>query len=91
VRALLVGPARRLEVNHLDPYGNTDTKYRGTVTFTSTDTDPGVALRADYTFQPGDMGSVTFPGGVKLITAGGQTVTATDTVSGITGFATVML
>lgn len=72
-----------------DPYGNIDTNYTGTVTFSSSDGDPGVVLPADYTFQPGDLGSVTFSGGVTLITPGDQTVMATDTVSGITGSATV--
>jgi autotransporter-associated beta strand protein len=80
-----------LTVTAADPYGNTDTNYQGTVTFTSSDSDPGVILPADYTFQPGDLGSVTFPGGVTLITPGNQTVTVTDTRSGITGFVTVTL
>jgi autotransporter-associated beta strand protein len=72
-----------------DPYGNTDTNYQGTITFTSSDTDPNVVLPADYTFTAGDAGSHTFPGGVTLITLGAQIITATDTVSGITGSATV--
>jgi hypothetical protein len=72
-----------------DPYGNTDTNYQGTVHFTSTDPDQGVMLPADCTFQASDAGMVTFPGGVTLITLGDQTITATDTVSGITGSATV--
>jgi hypothetical protein len=69
----------------LDPYGNVDMNYGGTVTWISSDTDPGVVLPADYTFQPADSGMVTFTGGVTLITTGGQTLTATDTASGITG------
>src|SRR5262249_475583 len=35
----------------LDPYSNVDTNYTGTVAFTGTDTDPGVVLPAQYTFQ----------------------------------------
>jgi hypothetical protein len=73
----------------VDPYGNTDTNYQGTVTWTTTDPDPGVQLPADYTFQPNDAGIVTFPGGVTLITPGDQFITATDTLSGITGSADV--
>ena len=73
----------------VDPYGNVDTNYQGTVTWTTTDTDPGVMLPVDYTFQPTDAGVVTFPGGVTLVTPGDQTLTATDTVSGINGSATV--
>jgi hypothetical protein len=73
----------------VDPYGNTDTNFLGTVTWTTTDTDPGVTLPVDYTFQPTDAGVVTFPGGVTLVTPGDQTLTATDTVSGINGSATV--
>jgi hypothetical protein len=73
----------------VDLYGNTDTNYNGTVTFSTSDGDPAVVLPPDYTFQPSDAGMVTFPGGVTLITPGDQTLTATDTVSGITGTATV--
>jgi plastocyanin len=69
----------------LDPYGNVDMNYGGTVTWTSSDSDPGVVLPADYTFQSANSGMVTFTGGVTLITTGGQTLTATDTASGITG------
>jgi hypothetical protein len=74
----------------VDPYGNTDTNYRGTVTWTTTDGDPNVVLPPDHTFQASDAGMVTFPNGVTLITPGDQTITASDTVNGtITGSATV--
>jgi hypothetical protein len=73
----------------LDPYGNMDMNYGGTVTWISSDPNPGVLLPAAYTFQPTDNGRVTFPGAVMLITLGNQTITATDTVSGITGSATL--
>jgi hypothetical protein len=42
---------------------------------------------ADYTAA--DAGVHTFTGGVNLITPGDQTVTATDTASGITRTVTV--
>jgi hypothetical protein len=78
-----------ITITALDPYGNTDTGYTGTVTFTTSDADAGVVLPADYTFQPTDGGAVTFAGGFTLVTPGDQTVTATDTASGINGSATV--
>jgi hypothetical protein len=62
-----------------DPYGNTDTNYGGTVSWASSDPDPGVMLPADYTFQPGDQGQVYYPGGVTLITPGDQQLVAFDT------------
>ncbi len=73
----------------VDPYGNTDTNYQGTITFSTSDPDPGVVLPPDYTFQPSDTGMATFPGGVTLITPGDQALAVADTSSGITGAATV--
>jgi hypothetical protein len=84
-----VGTPFDVSVTAVDPYGNTDTNYAGTITWTSTDPDPRVVLPADYPFKPGDQGQVTFPGGITLFTPGPQTLTVTDTVSGITGNATV--
>ncbi len=79
-----------ITVMAVDPYGNIDTDYRGTIHFTSTDADPGVVLPADYTFQPGDAGMVTFAGGVTLITPGDQGVTVSDVDTGpLTGSATI--
>ena len=73
-----------------DPYGNTATGYLGTVHFTSSDSQTGVILPANYTFTAADAGVHTFTNGVTLETAGNQTVTATDTsTSSITGSATV--
>ena len=76
----------------LDPSGNIDTSYQGTVTFSTTDPDSGVVLPAEYTFTTGDGGDSgvhAFLGGVTLVTVGDQTLTVTDTVSGITGTTTV--
>jgi autotransporter-associated beta strand protein len=78
-----------ITVTAQDPYGNTDTNYQGTVTFSTSDTDPGVVLPADYSFQPSDQGSMTFARGATLITPGDQTITVGDTISGISGNATV--
>jgi hypothetical protein len=83
------GTAFDVTVIAVDPDGNTDTNYQGTVTFTTSDTDPGVVLPADYTFQASDAGMATFASGATLVTLGDQTITATDTSSGITGTTTV--
>jgi hypothetical protein len=73
-----------------DANGLTAVGYQGTVTFGSTDTDPGVVLPASYTFTAADQGVHTFVGGCTLITVGNQTLTATDTSDPtITGTATV--
>jgi Domain of unknown function (DUF5050)/Low-density lipoprotein receptor repeat class B len=73
----------------LDPYGNMAVNYQGTVTFSTSDTDAGIVLPADYTFTTADAGVHTFSGGVTLITPGDQTITVTDTASGITRTVTV--
>ena len=88
--SVAAGMAFDITVLAMDPYGNVDTQYRGTIHFTSTDSGPGVVLPADYTFRPGDAGMVTFTGGVTLMTAGAQTITVTDVDTGLlTGSATV--
>jgi hypothetical protein len=63
-------------VNH---DGSTDAGYTGTVHFTSS--DPGAVLPADYTFTTADNGAHPFSATLK--TAGTQSLTATDTASGI--------
>ena len=78
------GTAQTLTVEAEDAYGNEATGYTGTVHFTSTDLQ--AVLPANYAFTVPDDGQHTFTGGVTLETAGSQTVTATDTVTGsITG------
>jgi hypothetical protein len=74
-----------------DPYGNIDVNYQGTVTFSTSDTDAGIALPADYTFTADDRGVRTFPGAVTLSTPGDQTITVTDTACGITRTITIMV
>jgi len=71
------GNSFSVSVTALDPYNNTATGYGGTVHFTSSDGQ--ASLPGDYTFTAGDAGLHTFSGGITLKTAGGQTVTATDT------------
>src|SRR4029077_7977074 len=68
----------------------TVTGYSDTVSFSSSDSSAGVVLPADYSFVGGDSGTHTFSGGVTLIKAGTQSITATDTgASAITGSHTV--
>ncbi len=77
------GTAFAFTVTALDSGGNTATTYAGTVHFTSSD---GTALLpADATLSNG-VGTFN----ATLKTAGGQTLTATDTVTGsITGSASI--
>jgi hypothetical protein len=80
--ATTAGVSGNLTVTALDPYGNTATGYRGSVHFGSTDAQ--AALPANYAFKSNDNGVHVFS--VTLKTAGTQSVTATDTVTGgITG------
>jgi hypothetical protein len=66
-----------------DAFNNTATGYLGTIHISST--DPSATLPPNYTFLVGDSGVKTGLS-VTLITAGTQTITATDTVTGtITG------
>jgi plastocyanin len=83
------GTSFDVAVMALDPYGNVDMSYAGTVTWASSDTDAAVMVPTDYPFQATDSGVHLFAAGVTLITIGDQTLTVTDTVSGITGSATV--
>jgi hypothetical protein len=81
-------------VTALDAYGHVASGYTGTVTFRTTDPDPGVVLPADYPFTPDDGGVHTFTdtgrGEVTLVTPGDQTITVTDTADGtISGGATI--
>jgi hypothetical protein len=79
-----------VSVKAVDPFGQVAVGYIGTVTFRTSDHDPGVVLPADYSFQPSDAGQVTFPGGVTLITPGDQTLSVMDTADyTITGSALI--
>jgi hypothetical protein len=70
----------------VDSFGNIDTNYQGTVTFSTSDPDPNVVLPADYTFTDGVH---TFSSGVTLSTVGDQAITVTDAASGITSSITI--
>ncbi|NVN97713.1 MAG: hypothetical protein HXX17_00180, partial [Geobacteraceae bacterium] len=87
---ITAGAAFSITVTARDTYNNIASGYTGIVHFTTTDASVSSLLPANYTFLAGDNGAHTFTNGATLITAAGQTVTATDTVSsGITGGASV--
>jgi hypothetical protein len=78
----------------VDPFGQVAVGYTGTVTFSTSDLDPGVVLPADYTFTAADGGVHTFTdtglGEITLVTPGDQTLTVADTTDGtINGNATI--
>src|SRR5581483_830792 len=82
--SVAAGTAMSVTVTALDQFNNTATGYTGTVHFTSSDAQ--AVLPANYTFVAGDNGVHTFTNLLTFKTAGSQTVTATDTVTGsITG------
>jgi hypothetical protein len=69
-------------VTALDAYGRTASGYTGTVTFITTDRDPGVVLPADYTFRLDDGGVHRFTdtgqGETTLVTPGVQALVVID-------------
>ncbi len=74
------GVAFSVSATALDAYNNTVIGYNGLVHFTSSDTNAQTALPADSSLTNG-VGSFT----ATLTRAGAQTITATDTVSSVTG------
>jgi uncharacterized repeat protein (TIGR03803 family) len=72
------GSAFTLTLTAKDAYGNVATGYTGTVHFSSSDAK--AVLPANYTFTGADAGQHTFS--ITLKTAGTQSLTATDTVTG---------
>jgi hypothetical protein len=82
------GSAFSVTLTALDPFNNVVTGYRGTVHFTSS--DARATLPANYTFTAADNGQHAFSNAAILVTAGNQTVGATDTGNGsVSGSATV--
>jgi len=71
------GSAATVAVSAVDAYANVSPGYRGTVHFTSTDSQ--ATLPADYTFAASDAGVHPFP--VVFRTLGTQSVTARDEAS----------
>ncbi len=68
-----------ITVTALDPFNNTATSYGGTFQFTSTDSLGTFPVSGTLTFGQGVFPAIT------LKSPGNQTITVTDTVSGITG------
>ncbi|HEY7423861.1 MAG TPA: Ig-like domain-containing protein [Gemmataceae bacterium] len=75
------GTPVQFTVSAVDSAGQVVPGYTGTVHFTST--DGSAVLPGDYTFTAADNGVHTFS--VVFKTAGTQSLTATDLVSGLTG------
>jgi photosystem II stability/assembly factor-like uncharacterized protein len=84
---MTAGSPFQITVTALDDQNNPITGYSGSVYFSSS--DGGALLPSDYTFTAADAGVHTFD--VTLVTAGSQSITATDTVSGISGTASVLV
>jgi hypothetical protein len=61
-----------------DPYGNVDTNFSRPVHFSTSDPAKGASVPGDYTFTASDNGVHTFVGEATLLTAGTDTITATD-------------
>lgn len=76
---IVAGELSDVTVKARDISGNTATGYTGTIHFTSSDAGSQLLLPSDYVFTAGDAGVHTFTEEVKLVTAGSQSVTATDT------------
>jgi len=86
--SVTAGQLFSVTVTARDRFGNVATGYTGTLTFASSDVT--AALPPPYTFTPDDAGQHTFT--ATLFTAApAQTITVTDTVSGIAGGATIMV
>ena len=88
----VAGTAGSVTITVLDtngnPVGSGPDQYLGTVDLSSTDAK-ATGLPSSYTFTAADAGSHTFSG-VTLVTAGSQSIGATDSVTGsITGSASV--
>ena len=74
-----VGGSFNFTVTAVDPLGNADTAYTGTVAFTSNDKAAG--LQSSYTFTAADAGSHLFT--ATLNTVGKWTITATDSADSL--------
>ncbi|MBI3723760.1 hypothetical protein HY251_07395 [bacterium] len=83
------GSVSSVTLTVVDSAGVVVTGYAGTISFSSTDADPGVVLPSAYTFTAADAGAHSFPASVVLETFGPEIVTASDASAGITGSATV--
>jgi hypothetical protein len=95
VHFLVVAPAAvspnmpfDVTVTAVDQNGNVVTNYQGTISFLTTDSDPGVVLPPNYTFTSADAGVHMFLAAVSLVTHGDQALSVVD-ADGFTVSATV--
>jgi len=72
------GVSFTVTVTAQDPYLNVTPTYAGAVSFSSSDNGTGVVLPGPYLFGAPDNGTHTYTNGVTLVTAGSQTLTASD-------------
>ena len=80
--SVVAGSSNSVSVAARDTYQNLEPTYTGTLRFTTNDPQQTlVVLPTQYTFVSGDGGVHTFAGQVKLVSAGSEWVTATDTVT----------
>ena len=77
---VLVNENASFAVTAMTVEDSTDTSYRGTIEFTST--DPNAVLPNDYTFQASDLGKHVFNLSLTFKTIGAQTLTVTDANDG---------
>ncbi len=77
--SIVPGATETVVVAAQKPDGTTDASYRGMIHFDSTDAAAG--LPADYTFTAADAGQHTF--NIPLNTPGRQSITVTDTATGM--------
>jgi hypothetical protein len=75
----IAGSPFNVTVKVFDPYGNLAAGYTGTAHFVSNDPNGGISLPGNYTFSAGDAGQHTFAGGVRLLTAGPRSLSASLT------------
>jgi hypothetical protein len=76
-------------VTAVDPFGQVAVGYTGTVTFSTTDPDPGTVLPDSYPFTAADQGTHTFSSAFVLLTSGPQTLTADDADGGFCASAVI--
>ena len=76
------GTANNFTVTATDAYGNVITGYLGTVNLSSTDSNASFSP-ASYTFTGADAGTHTFS--ATLVTAGLQSIKATDATNNVSG------
>jgi MYXO-CTERM domain-containing protein len=76
----VAGVSHNVDVTALDPYGNIDTNFTGTVQIGSSDTNFGAPTPNPYTFTSGDGGRKSFSVKLKTVpVTGTQSITAATT------------